>query len=93
MFSDKLELYGNSFIQYLYEIIKIGLEKEIIRFIKRGRGREKRLIIADTYLNIVKGFQFFTEKCEHRLVDTCTLKNESCSSLICPEIDKFLKFK
>lgn len=91
MMRDKIQQYGSSFVDDLIKIIELKEEKAILRFIKRTRSKLNQLIIADTFLALRKGFQFFTNDCKHRLLELCTVKNENCSILICPEIKEKLK--
>jgi len=87
---DKINAYGEAFMEDFIMIIKLKEEHLIKRFIKRARSRLNQIIIGDSFLNIRKGFQLFTEKCEHRVIKACTIKGEACNLLICPEIISLL---
>lgn len=87
---DKINAYGEAFMEDFIMIIKLKEEHLIKRFIKRARSRLNQIIIGDSFLNIRKGFQLFTENCEHRIIKTCAIKGEECNLLICPEIIKLL---
>lgn len=89
---DKIERYGKSFIKDFIKILMLKEEKAIVRFIKRARSNVNRIIIADTFLTIRRGFQQFTENCDHRVIKICSIKGEDCNLLISPNIKEKLPF-
>ncbi|KKK97812.1 hypothetical protein LCGC14_2648990, partial [marine sediment metagenome] len=59
-------------------------ENKIKRYIFRISGREKRILIADTYFYMRKGFQRLTSECDHRIIKSCAMTGKDCDSLECP---------
>ena len=88
--ADKVLRYGKSFIEDFITIIKLKEERKIVRFIKRARSKLNQIIIADTFLNMRRGFQAFTATCDHKLMKMCTLQQEDCNIFIYPKKEEIL---
>lgn len=83
-FNEKTKRYGVSLFSEVIELIKLKNESKIKRYIIRIPGRERRILLADTYFYMRKGFQEFTTRCESRIINACAITGQDCDVLSCP---------
>ncbi len=86
-FDDKIAEFGKAFLVDVIDLIKEREEAKIHRAINRIQGKKNRILIADTYINIRKGYQKIMENCNFKLSENyCSMAGENCAPYICPII-------
>ncbi|KKL78711.1 hypothetical protein LCGC14_2022110 [marine sediment metagenome] len=82
--NEKTKSFGPSLLAEIIKLVKLQDESKIKRYVFRITGREKRILLADTYFYMRKGFQKLTSECIHRIIKSCTITGKDCDGLKCP---------